>query len=124
MHTIYNQNKEFSVKNNGKFNTMEQIKRIKQMERNLDRASQAVMRLSKALDAYAGAQAAINNLSAYYGSEEWKKDFEDDERGLLPQDLKRGVLSEDGIWNVLTDCHALNIRMQEIITDQEVKSKL
>ena len=32
--------------------------------------------------------------------EEWKKDFEDDEKGLLPKELKRGVLSEDGIYNL------------------------
>ena len=28
--------------------------------------------------------------------------FADDEAGLLPKDLKRGVLSEDGLWNLLT----------------------
>ncbi|MBR6294751.1 MAG: DUF4298 domain-containing protein, partial [Lachnospiraceae bacterium] len=34
-------------------------------------------------------------------SPEWKQDFADDEAGLLPGDLKRGVLSEDGIYNLL-----------------------
>ena len=29
------------------------------------------------------------------------KDFELDEEGKLPADLKRGVLSEDGIYNLL-----------------------
>ena len=47
-------------------------------------------------------QEAIHILSEYYGSDEWKQDFADDEAGLLPKDLKRGVLSEDGIWNVLS----------------------
>lgn len=42
-------------------------------------------------------------LSDYYGSEIWKLDFADDEAGLLPKDLKRGVLSEDGLWNLLSD---------------------
>ena len=36
-------------------------------------------------------------LEAYYTSPEWKQDFADDEAGLLPPGLKRGVLSEDGI---------------------------
>ena len=31
------------------------------------------------------------------------QDYKDDEAGLLPADLKRGILSEDGIWNLLTD---------------------
>ena len=40
-------------------------------------------------------------LGVYYAGESWKRDFAADEAGLLPPDLKRGVLSEDGIWNVL-----------------------
>ena len=96
---------------------MEQIERIKRMEQHLEGASQAVLRLSAALDDYAEAQTAIKELSTYYGSDEWKQDFADDEQGLLPQDLKRGVLSEDGIWNVLDDSRALNIRMMEVVTE-------
>ena len=94
---------------------MKQIERIKTMEQHLDRASQAVMKLSTALDDYAEAQEALRELSAYYGSDEWKQDFADDEQGLLPKDLKRGVLSEDGIWNVLTDSRDLNTRMKEMV---------
>lgn len=93
---------------------MEQIKRIKAMERSLDRASQAVMKLSAALDDYAAAQTDIRKLEKYYGSDEWRQDFADDEQGLLPQDLKRGVLSEDGIWNVLTDSRELNQRLHDL----------
>lgn len=43
----------------------------------------------------------IEELEAYYSGDEWKQDFTDDEAGLLPKDLKRGVLSEDGIFNLL-----------------------
>ncbi len=94
---------------------MEQTQRIKTMERHLEQASVAVMNLSAALDAYAEAQEAIRALSDYYGSETWKQDFADDEAGRLPEDLKRGVLSEDGIWNVLEDCKMQNIRMLEVV---------
>ena len=93
-----------------------QIERIKLMEQHLDHASQAVMQLSAALDDFAAAQEAISELSAYYGSKDWKQDFADDEQGLLPNDLKRGVLSEDAIWNLLSDCNELNSRMQELLT--------
>lgn len=58
------------------------------MELRLDRASAAVMELSAALDRYEDAQEAIASLEAYYGSDEWRKDFADDEAGRLPQDLK------------------------------------
>ena len=96
---------------------MEQLARIKQMELCLDKASVAVMQLSEVLDKYVDAQEAIAKLGEYYGSEEWKQDFADDEAGRLPKDLKRGVLSEDGIWNLLSDSRELNIRMLETIVD-------
>ena len=38
-----------------------------------------------------------------FTSEAWKFDFKLDELGKLPDDLKRGVLSEDGIADIL-DC--------------------
>ena len=92
----------------------EQITRIRQMERRLDRALAAVKRLTVALDKWEAAQGAIATLDEYYGSELWKKDFADDEAGLLPADLKRGVLSEDGIWNLLADVKELNDRLNEL----------
>ena len=45
----------------------------------------------------------LGELSAYYSSDAWKRDFAADEAGLLPKDLKRGVLSEDGIYNLLEE---------------------
>ena len=94
---------------------MEQADRIRQMEQRLERASVAVMEMAAALDKYIEVQEDIAILEAYYGSDEWKQDFADDEAGLLPQDLKRGVLSEDGIWNVLEDCRSLDTRIKEFI---------
>ena len=49
----------------------------------------------------ASLQAKADELAAYYASDEWKADFLADEQGLLPKDLPRGVLSEDGIYNLL-----------------------
>ena len=95
----------------------EVIHRIQQMEQHLDRASEAVMQLSAALENYQEAQEAIKALSDYYGSEKWKSDFEADEAGLLPRELRRGVLSEDAIWNVLTDSRDLNVRMLKTVAD-------
>ena len=88
-------------------NHMEQIERIRQMELRMERAAKAVMELSAALDNYEAVQDDIAALEQYYGSEEWKQDYAADEAGLLPADLKRGVLSEDGIWNLLSDVRDL-----------------
>ena len=42
-------------------------------------------------------------LREYMDSGLWLSDYEADERGELPKDLKRGVLSEDGLYNLLTE---------------------
>ena len=98
---------------------MEQIERIKAMEQHLNRVSQAVMKLSAALDEYAEAQVALHELEAYYNSDEWKRDFADDEAGLIPKDLRRGVLSEDAVWNVLEDSRNLYSRMEEVLNSYD-----
>ena len=95
-------------------NNKEQIARIRKMERRLDRATAAVKRLATALDKYETAQRDIAALDEYYGSEAWRQDYADDEMGLLPKDLKRGVLSEDGIWNLLTDCREMKILLRKL----------
>ena len=91
----------------------EQLRRIRKMERHLNRASAALKRLSSALDKYEEAKADIAALASYYGSDEWKQDFADDETGRLPKNLKRGVLTEDGIWNLLEAHRELQERMKD-----------
>ena len=96
---------------------MEQIERIKQMELHLDRASSAVMQLSAALDNYIDVQESISALDEYYSSDDWRQDYADDEASLLPPNLRRGVLSEDAVWNLLSDTKEINIRLLETLTD-------
>ena len=84
------------------FEKMKQIERIQHMEKLLDFIIKARKEQHANQEKLARIQEAIRILAEYYGSDEWKQDFADDEAGLLPKDLKRGVLSEDGIWNVLS----------------------
>jgi len=97
---------------------MEQIERIRQMERSLNRASHAVQQLTSALDEYDAARDALRQLTEYYESDDWKKDFAADEAGLLPNDLERGVLSEDGIWNLLSDLKDLQTRILGLLCEE------
>lgn len=90
-----------------------QIERIAQMEERLERASKAVKTLSASLDEYAEALEDIRQLDAYYGSKQWKRDLADDEAGRLPEGLKRGVLSQDAVWNLLEDWREVNERLCE-----------
>ena len=90
---------------------MEQIERIQHYETLLDRIVPVLENLEEALDAFDGIQEDVKELSAYYESDEWRDDFEADDAGKLPKDLKRGVLSEDGIYDVLSDHYALTVRL-------------
>ena len=85
---------------------MEQIERIKKMEAALNEATAAVEAFAAALERFSAAQAEIRELDAYLGSDEWLLDREADEAGRLPEELRRGVLSEDGIYNVLMENRA------------------
>ena len=40
-------------------------------------------------------------LEDYYTSGQWLEDYEADEQGLLPDDLKRGILSQDALYDFL-----------------------
>ena len=76
-----------------------QLARILQHEMTM-RESERLLRTKVNADRL---QSLISELEAYYTSDEWKRDFADGEAGLLPKKLQRGVLSEDGIYNLLEE---------------------
>lgn len=45
----------------------------------------------------------LQRLVSYYASPLWRQDYEADERGELPKGLKRGILSQDALYDFLTD---------------------
>ena len=95
---------------------MEQIERIQHFEMLLDRVAPVLGNLEEALDAFEGIQDDVKELAAYYEDDDWREDFEADEAGRLPADLKRGVLSEDGIYDVLSGHYALTIRLLDTVS--------
>ncbi|MBR4146100.1 MAG: DUF4298 domain-containing protein [Lachnospiraceae bacterium] len=71
------------------------------MEKIYDTALDLLNGAKENLAALRAYQPEIRKLAEYYESPLWKEDFEADEDGMLPKDLNRGVLSEDGIYNLL-----------------------
>ena len=71
------------------------------MESILDKATHKMDTLEKKIEEYEAFQEKIHKLEAYYTSRQWKDDLAMDVAGKFPEKLKRGVLSEDGIWNML-----------------------
>lgn len=90
---------------------MDQLARIKYMEQILGEGAAAVAALEESLAAYRALQGRLQELFDYYHSPQWMQDLDDDRAGKLPADLKRGVLSEDAVWELETDCVRL---LQEI----------
>ena len=77
------------------------IDRITRMEKYFDTIKNAVRNGSFKNE---GEQAEmLYELIKYYEGGQWLFDYECDEHGELPSDLKRGVLSQDGIYNLLAD---------------------
>ena len=82
---------------------MNKIERVIFMEKIFDEADETIRNFSSVLRAYREIQAKIKQLAEYYHGEDWRNDFEDDEAGKFPANLKRGVLSEDAIYNLLSE---------------------
>ena len=79
----------------------EVIARIRQMETYLDRVLSAMKNTPESVTAEEEVHEALHNLVNYYENGQWLRDYEIDEQGLLPKDLKRGILAEDTLYNLL-----------------------
>lgn len=79
----------------------ETIERITKMEFYFDTIQSALEINPEFLKKEAPAGIMLQELTEYYENGQWLTDYETDEAGLLPQDLKRGVLSEDGVYTLL-----------------------
>ncbi len=96
---------------------MNQTERITLMESYLDEAKITLKAYSESLRTYREIQPKLGELAEYYAGEDWRRDFEDDEAGKLPHDLKRGVLSEDSVYDVLSDNRELQAETLETMAE-------
>ena len=74
-----------------RFYRLDRIERVEKYEKLFDEA------------AATHAPEKLTLLDAYYTSGQWRDDYEADERGELPPDLKRGVLSQDALYDLLEE---------------------
>ncbi|MBQ8555372.1 MAG: DUF4298 domain-containing protein [Clostridia bacterium] len=85
---------------------MTRLDRIALMEQAFDECTAA-------LDAYEAALPKLRALEKYLSSGQWLEDYETDEAGLIPAGMKRGVLSQDALFDLLSRDAALRKRIQE-----------
>ena len=81
----------------------ERLLRIIKMERCFDELLAEYHRTPGLYSASKTLQDKLNALKSYYQNGLWIQDYESDERGELPRGLKRGVLSQDALYNFLSD---------------------
>ena len=87
------------------------VKRIKELESVFDEVSKTLKEEPIKLN-YTEYQNKIKILVDYLDSGMWLKDYELDEKGLIDQSVKRGILSEDGLYNLIFE-------IQEFIQKQD-----
>ena len=79
----------------------ETVDRIRQMEQCFDALQKAANEDPTAMAEDPQMKELLQTLIAYYESGQWLQDYELDEKGLLPYDLKRGVLAQDAVYDFL-----------------------
>lgn len=91
------------------------VERVRQMEQYMDEVSKALQNAPDKLKNSAELCKKVAALTNYLDGGQWLADYEADERGELPKDLKRGVLSQDGLYNLICEVEELQ---RELITSE------
>jgi len=92
------------------------IDRITKNEERFDSIIKSVKELELALNNFKSNKKNLYLLNKYYTSKNWIKDKDAYENGDISK-VKAGVLSEDGVWNLLDDIDGLLLDMQKVIND-------
>ena len=89
------------------------LDRIARMESYLDETEALAAKLQERLEAVKAAKDHAQALFQYYGSEDWYADRDME----LPEGFKAGVLSEDSVYDAITDLRDAAFQMLELGTD-------
>ena len=87
---------------------------IIKMENIMVNQENTIKKLEKILEELDANQEDYAALTEYYYSEQRFQDLEDDQNNKIPENINRGVLSEDGLYNIFQDTHELALHMMEI----------
>ena len=89
--SMWNETVERDGKTYRRFYRLDRIERVKKYERLFDEVTACPDKEKLRL------------LDEYYTYGQWREDYEADENGELPPDLKRGVLSQDALYDLLME---------------------
>ena len=95
-------------------NLQEVINRVKSFEHSFDLLKNAYRLNPEAVCNDLYFEENLQKLKEYYEGGQWLSDYEMDEKGLLPKDLKRGVLSQDEVYDFLTEVDKNRMRRDDV----------
>ena len=84
-------------------NIRQSMERIKNMESVFDFLQRMVAEKSFSVCREDWFKIHLDNLLNYYQNGRWMADYQLDEQGLIPKNIKRGILSQDGFYDFLVD---------------------
>ena len=96
-------------------NESELAARVMEMELRYDELTRVMGNLETAVLEYKAFKEDLDALRNYMASGQWKKDFEADEAGEVPSRIKRGVLSEDGLYDFLQGADEILAQTKEVL---------
>lgn len=94
------------------------LTRVREMEDRYDELTRVIAGLDEAISDYQDFKPDLQILREYMESGQWKKDYESDEAGQIPVEIKRGVLSEDGLYDLLQGADKILKFAKESLTEQ------
>lgn len=83
------------------------IQRVREMETALNEWADLGNQGEALLEAMTAKLPSLERLVSYYSSPDWMSDSEDSNEGRFPEDLPQGVLSEDAVFDLLTQLYGL-----------------
>ena len=95
----------------------ELLTRVREMEDRYDELARVLAGLDEAISEFKDYKSDLMALKEYMESGQWKKDYEADEAGLIPTDMKRGVLSEDGLYDLLQGAGKILKLAREVLSE-------
>lgn len=96
---------------------MNKYEHISKMEDILNGHQHKVDEIFENLNYIENHKEEYKSLIEYYYSEQRNQDLKDEENNLIPKTLNRGVLSEDAIYNLMTDYYDLSLKMLEVAAE-------
>jgi len=87
--------------------------RVRSMEACYDALQAAVDERPEQIHTDPAFSALMQILLQHYDGGQWLADYELDEQGCFPVGLKRGVLSQDGVYNLLAKIASFQRKIRE-----------